>query len=357
MNFHAFKKYLKESGIPPFRTGQLFKAIYEKAVSSWNEATDIPLDLRAKLVKDFPILSIEPEQILKSEEAPVYKALFKLHDGKKIESVLMNSFKDSWSVCVSTQAGCPIGCMFCATGKAGFHRNLKQEEITDQVLFWLQYIKKHKLADRISGVVFMGMGEPFLNWAAVKGAVEELSDQQYFGIGRRHLSISTAGHADGIYRMAKELPQVNLALSLHSADPGLRDTLVPLNKKYPLEELKDALTDYIKKTGRKVFIEYTLIGGVNDGPKNVRLLIKWLKEFEQWKLFHVNIIECNPVEDGARHQYKPDAKAFANAITCAGINVTIRRSLGGDIAASCGQLAGKKAKIKTEKFKSDKPKP
>ncbi|MDD4004258.1 MAG: 23S rRNA (adenine(2503)-C(2))-methyltransferase RlmN [Elusimicrobiaceae bacterium] len=342
MKFEQLKKYLKEQGYPGYRTAQVREAVFERMISGWDEAGVLPEKLRRDLAKNFPILSFAAKKVLSSAEGNAHKALLVLADKVKIETVLMNTFKNNWSVCVSTQVGCPVRCSFCATGKRGFKRNLHAEEITDQVLFWNQYVVKHGIAERISSVVFMGMGEPLLNYAATVKAVRDLSDPDYLNIGHRHISVSTSGHAEKIRAFALELPQVNLAVSLHTAIDAERDELVPINRRYNLAALRDALQYYLAKTGRQLFIEYTVIGGVNDTHKHIRLLNEWIKAIPNHYLIHINLIACNPA-DGT--EPSPAARAglddFAAALTGCGLSVSVRRSLGGDIAGACGQLAGR----------------
>lgn len=342
MKFEQLKKYLKEQECPGYRVAQIKKAVFEQMISSWDEATALPAELRGKLAKDFPILSFTAKKVLASADGSAYKALLVLHDKLKVETVLMNTFKNNWSVCVSTQVGCPVRCSFCATGKRGFKRNLHAEEITDQVLFWNQYAVKNKIADRVSSVVFMGMGEPLINYAATLKAVQDLSSPEYLNIGQRHISVSTSGVADKIRQFALDLPQVNLAVSLHTADDAERDEMVPINRKFNLAALRDALEYYLAKTGRQLFIEYTVLPGKNDTARHIRLFNEWIKSIPDHYLIHVNLIACNPA-DGS----EPDAAAraglddFSAALTACGIGVSVRKSLGADIAGACGQLAGK----------------
>ncbi len=342
MKFEQIKKYLKEQGYPGYRTAQAHKAVFEQMISDWEEAAVLPAPLRKELGEKFPLLSFKVKKVLASAAGDAYKALIQMSDGVKVETVLMNTFKQNWSVCVSTQAGCPVRCSFCATGRRGFKRNLHAEEITDQVLFWNQYAVKYGIAPRVASVVFMGMGEPLLNYAATVKAVNDLSNPDHLNIGQRHISVSTSGHAEKIREFALDLPQANLAVSLHTAIDAERDDLVPINRKYNLQSLHDALEYYLLKTKRQLFIEYTIIDGVNDSHKHIRLLNEWIKSIKNSYLIHVNLIACNPVDGSA-----PSAGAqaglqdFSAALTGCGINVSVRRSLGGDIAGACGQLAGK----------------
>ncbi|MCL2888009.1 MAG: 23S rRNA (adenine(2503)-C(2))-methyltransferase RlmN [Elusimicrobia bacterium] len=338
MNFDSVKQFIKDSNLPAYRAAQVKDAVYKNAVSAWDEATTLPADLKEKLKKNFPLLTFTLNKIQHSKKDRAAKALLKLEDGLKIETVLMN-MGGSWTVCVSTQIGCAVGCSFCFTGRMKFKRDLTWEEISDQVLFWLQYVKKENLAERISNVVFMGMGEPLLNYVSTVKAVKEISNPDRLAVGMRHISISTSGVADKFHNLAVDLPQVNLALSLHSADDEERNKIVPLNRKFNLETLQKALTEYIAMTGRQVFIEYTVVDGVNDRPEHIRRLGKWISGIKDNYLVHVNLIACNK----ARGEVTPEktVKLFAKGLQGMNISVSIRKSLGNDISAACGQLAAK----------------
>ena len=338
MKFLKVKQFVQKNNLPGYRISQIKDLIYKKGISSWKDAVNLPLDLRKKLESDVSILSFKPEKIRVSKDKKSAKALLTLKDGSKIETVLLNPLKNQWSVCVSTQVGCPIKCFFCATGAMGFKRNLSAEEISDQVLFWFQYVNKHKIAPRLSSVVFMGMGEPFLNYREVVMAVNDLSNLDFLGIGHRNISISTCGIIDGIRKLAKDLPQVNLAVSLHCADDARRNKIVPINVTHNLTKLAKELAKYLQKTKRRVFIEYTLISGVNDNFKDARDLAKWINAIPSNYLLHVNLISCNEFKK-SKHEVSPaKVKAFADIIKEKRITVTIRRSLGSSISAGCGQL-------------------
>ena len=340
MIFDNIKNFIKENDLPLYRIAQVREAVYHKGVSSWEEAVNLPADLREKLKKNFKILSFDVITVQSSKLDLVFKALLRLNDGNRIETVLMKPGK-TWSVCVSSQAGCPLGCAFCATGKMGFKRHLTDEEISDQVLFWYQFLRKYNLGERVSNIVFMGMGEPLLNYVNVVKAIETLSCADYLNIGQRHISVSTSGIADKFFNLAQDLPQVNLALSLHNADDEERTRLMPVNRKYNLETVKEKLEEYIARTGREVFIEYTVIEGENNSPAHVRKLGKWINSIKDNYLLHVNLIACNPAVGKAVATDESTVKKFASALKAMNINVSIRKSLGSDISAACGQLAAK----------------
>ncbi|MCQ2410016.1 MAG: 23S rRNA (adenine(2503)-C(2))-methyltransferase RlmN [Elusimicrobiaceae bacterium] len=339
MNFEKLKQYIKDSGLPNFRIAQVREAVFKRGVSSWEEASNLPADLRAKLDKEFPILSFRVTQVVCSRRDRVAKALLTLHDGLQIETVLLKP-QDTWSVCVSSQVGCALRCAFCSTGKMGFKRDLTQEEITDQVLMWYQYLHKEKLGERISSVVFMGMGEPLLNYLNVVKAAQDLSNPDYLNIGARHISVSTSGIADKLHKLAVDLPQANLAVSLHNADNDERSKLMPVNRRYDLDELKKALEEYIAMTGRQVLLEYSVLENVNSRPEHIRKLADWIYSIKDNYLLHVNLIACN-LGRGEKTDERV-VKNFAAGLKAMGIGVTIRKSMGNDILAACGQLASQR---------------
>lgn len=339
MNFETVKEYIKQAGLPNFRIKQVQEALFKKGISSWQEATNLPADLRAKLEQDCPILSFTPTEVVVSRQDKVAKALLTLRDGLCIETVLLKP-QDSWSVCVSSQVGCVLRCSFCSTGKMGFKRDLAPEEITDQVLFWFQYLHKEKLGQRIASVVFMGMGEPLLNYLNVIKAARELSSENHLNIGARHISISTSGIADKLHKLAVDLPQANLAVSLHNADNKERSKMMPVNRKFDLDDLKKAVEEYIAMTGRQVFLEYSVLENVNSRPEHIRKLADWIYSIKDNYLLHVNLIACNLGR--AEKTDERIVKDFAAGLKGMGIGVTIRKSMGNDILAACGQLAAQK---------------
>lgn len=338
MNFEYVKQFIKDAGLPNYRIMQVKDAVYKNGISSWQQATALPAALREELEEKRPILSFTVQKMVFSKEDRVAKALLKLKDGLLIETVLLQPH-EGWSVCVSTQVGCAMRCSFCSTGKMGFKRDLTDEEIADQVLMWFQYIKKEKIGERISHVVFMGMGEPLVNYLNVVKAIQNLTNPDFLNIGARHISISTSGIADKLHKLATDLPQVNLAISLHNADNDERTKLMPVNRRYDLDELRLALDEYLALTGRQVFLEYAVIDGVNNRPEHIRKLGKWIRDSKFSYLLHVNLIACN-LGRGAKTEDRV-VKEMAEALKAMGIGVTIRKSMGNDISAACGQLASK----------------
>lgn len=309
------------------------KALFVDLISDWNGITTLPKSLREKL-SQVSSLNIRGE-IFESSRKDTFKALFTLKDGEKIEAVLMRHRDKRNTVCVSSQVGCSLGCKFCATGGAGFERNLDWEEIVEQVLFFARILKTE--GKKVSNVVFMGMGEPFLNYENVWGAIRFLNSKDTFNLGARRISISTIGITEGIRKMAREGLEVNLAVSLHAPTDELREKIIPINKKYKIQQVLEAVDYYIDKTNRKVMFEYLLIKDFNDSEEEARKLARLMKQ----KLYLVNLIPCNFVGEFKA----PEAgriKRFRNILGKEGVQVTQRVSQGRDIAGACGQLAGKK---------------
>ena len=293
MDINNLHKILE--GEPKFRLKQIQEALYKKLISNWNEATFLPLDLREKLNKNVP-LDIKADVLVSKKEDSI-KAKITLHDGLQIESVLMRHKDGRNTVCVSSQVGCPLGCLFCATGKMGFKRNLTADEIIEQVVFFDRYLSTLG-GQKVTNVTFMGMGEPFLNYDNVLDAVKILNSKDFLNIGARSISISTAGIVEGIEKLSNEGLQLNLAISLHAPNDKLRSSLMPIDKRYPLENVLKAVDEYIKKTKRKVMFEYVLINGINDSDECAKELAKIMSarggSASGGKLYFVNLILYNP---------------------------------------------------------------
>lgn len=335
MDLRKIEKILERE--PSFRLKQIKKAIFQNLIDNWDEITNLPQDLRKKLSDQCPINELKEEKTLASKDNQTIKVLFRLKDGSKIETVLMKHRDGRKTVCVSTQVGCSIGCKFCATGQAGFKRNLSSSEIIEQILFFAGLLKKTK--EKISNAVFMGMGEPFLNYDNVLEAIKILNDKEGFNLGARRISVSTVGIIEGIKKFAGEKLQVNLSISLHAPNNELRTELMPINNTYPIEKVLAAVDDYIEKTKRKVMFEYLMIDGVNDSPAQADELANLLKK----PLYFINLISFNSV---GHSEFKPSAsrkiKDFKEILERAGITATQRYRFGKEIKAACGQLTGEK---------------
>ena len=328
MDLTHLKEILEKE--PPYRKKQANQALFRDLIENWSEATTLPLALRNKLNEKCPI-GIRAKTFVSKDER-VAKALITLNDSLKIETVLMRHKDGRNTVCVSSQVGCPLNCSFCATGRIGFKRNLSSFEIIEQVLFFARYLKKQ--GAKISNIVFMGMGEPFLNYKNVIEAIKILNDEERFNLGARHFSISTVGITEGIEKLSKERLQINLAISLHAPDNKLRTKLMPINKKYPLEDIFRAVDHYVKETKRRVMFEYIMIRGVNDSDECAQKLAKLMKR----PLCFLNLISYNPT--GVFQPSSPQRiKKFKEILEKAGIPVTQRYRFGREIEAACGQLA------------------
>jgi 23S rRNA (adenine2503-C2)-methyltransferase len=334
-------------GERPYRTGQLLQWIYKKSAASFEEMTDLPLNFRQKLITETVLFTLKPLEERISSDQHTRKILFQLEDGKTIESTLMfyensRSGRERRTVCISTQVGCPIGCYFCATGQQGFERNLDPGEIIEQVLFFIRFIKKevptedHELSRKaITNVVFMGMGEPLANYENVRQAIIMLNSKHGLELGARQITLSTAGLVPQIRRLMAEPLHLELAISLHAANNHLRDRLMPINKKYPLEQLIPACREYFEKTGRRPTFEYALFQGINDSRESARELAGLLHGMN----CSVNIIVGNPTAcQEFRSSTLQQAIEFQKELFSGGIFNTIRVSKGTDIDAGCGQL-------------------
>jgi len=329
MNIDKFFEFLETQ--KPFRQKQLKKIVFVDLLEDWDKATVLPLELREKLNQEIPLTI---DALYSQAENGGGKALIKLADNLSVETVLINHNSGRLTVCVSCQVGCPMNCAFCATGKLGLKRSLTAGEIVEQFLFFARLAKK-EFGVTPTNIVFMGMGEPFLNYENVWQAVECFNDQNGFNIGARKISISTSGVVSGIDRLAKEDKQVNLAISLHAPNDTLRSKLMPINQSQPLEKLIPAIDKYIKKTGRRVMFEYLMLKGINDSPKHALELAQLLKG----KLCFVNLLLYNDTGVFQPSDNKTAAK-FKEILMNHGLQVIERYRFGRDISAACGQLAG-----------------
>ena len=320
-------------GEPSFRAKQIWQAVYRDLAPSPEEITTLPKPLRERLKAELTFGSLTPMADAKSLDGQTRKLLFRLPDGKSIEAVLMG-YRRRRTTCISTQAGCAMGCVFCATGQMGFKRHLSAGEIVEQVMWFARELKGGD--DRLTNIVVMGMGEPFHNYEATMAAVDLLNDPEGFNFGARRITISTVGLVPMIERFAAERRQVNLAVSLHAATDKLRTELLPINRKYPLAVLFEAVRKYTATTKRRVTFEWALIQGKNDTPEQARALA----DLAAGLPCHVNVIPLNPTRAYAgQATTRERAAAFKVALESRGIPCTIRVRRGIDIQAGCGQLA------------------
>jgi len=330
MDLTKLKDVLKKE--PSYRFKQAEKLVFQDLIDNWSQAKTLPLELREELNKECP-LKIDIQASVSKDEKSI-KALVFLSDGLRVETVLMRHKDNRNTVCVSSQVGCPLGCSFCATGRIGFKRNLLVFEIIEQVLFFSRYLKSK--GEKVTNVVFMGMGEPFLNYDNVLEAIKILNNKEGFGLGARHFSISTVGISEGIKRLSEEKIQINLAISLHAPKDDLRSSIMPVNKKYPISKVLEAVDGYVKETKRRVMFEYVMIKDVNDSDEEAGELVKLMKG----SLYFVNLISYNPT--GVFRPSSPDRiKRFKEILERKGISVTQRYRFGSELKAACGQLAGK----------------
>ena len=343
-------------GEPRYRARQIWQAVYRDLAASPEFVTTLPKPLRQKLAEAFSFGSLTPATTLTSADRQTRKTLFRLADGSAIEAVLMHygdsdpaeaaapSVRERRTVCISTQAGCALGCVFCATGQMGFMRNLTAGEIVEQVLYHARKLKAQPgeaSADEarpLTNIVIMGMGEPFLNYENTLAAVDILNSPEGFNFGERRITVSTVGIVPGIERFTEEKRQVNLAISLHAATDKLRSQLMPINRKYPLSALIPAVRHYVETTRRRVTFEWALIQGINDMPEQAEKLGDIAAGLS---LAHVNLIPLNPSRGYAgAAATRERVAAFRAVLDARGVPCTIRARRGVEISAGCGQLAG-----------------
>jgi 23S rRNA (adenine2503-C2)-methyltransferase len=317
-------------GEPSFRADQLHHWIYVKCLRDWDLMTNLKRSFREKLQETYRIGSLEIVEKQVSQDGTT-KYLFRLADGKVVESVLMYfEERDTYAICLSTQVGCAVNCDFCATGKLGFSRNLTVGEITEQYLY-----VQGESGQEVRNIVFMGQGEPLLNYDALLQAIRLLN--QSAEVGMRHITISTSGIVPGIEKLAKEDLQLTLAISLHAPNDATREGFMPINRKWPLAELMPSLRRYVASTGKRLTVEYILLAGINDQPQHAHELGHLLQGLK----CNVNLIPYNPIDAGDGYE-RPSRNAifrFRDIVSTYGKKTTIRIERGVDIAAACGQLA------------------
>lgn len=318
---------------PAYRARQIWQGLYQNLWETPEDFTTLPSALRERLSEELSFSSLTPAQVLHSKDGETTKALFHLTDDRAVEAVLMR-YEERRTLCISTQAGCAMGCVFCATGQMGFKRNLSSGEIVQQVIYYAR--KLHAQGEQVTNIVVMGMGEPFHNYDNTLAAIDLLNHSEGLNLGARRFTISTVGLAPMIHKFAAEKRQINLAISLHAANDELRSSMLPVNRKYPLSDLIPACRDYVASTGRRITFEWALIQGVNDSPAHAAELAALVKGM----ICHVNIIPLNPTKNfSGQGSTRERAESFRAELELAGIPCTIRIRRGIDIHAGCGQLA------------------
>lgn len=339
LNYSDIQLQLQEWKQPKFRVQQIWEWLYQKHVVSFEEMTNLPATLRQQLEDAYILGRLDTVIDLTSKDGLTRKILFELPGNVRIEAVKM-TYKETEksrrrnTLCISSQAGCALGCTFCATGQGGFQRNLTSGEIVEQVLFYIRELAKKD--DRVTNIVFMGMGEPFANYDNVMSAVRKLTDPNGIGLGARRLTISTVGLAPQIERFAQENIQVNLAISLHAATDELRGKSMPVNDRYPIAELMKACRKYVLATNRRISFEWAMINRVNDTVQQATFLAEQIQDL----LCHVNLIPLNPTK-GFQHKASDPLriKAFQAILNDYGVPNSVRARKGLDINAACGQLS------------------
>ncbi|MDR1564613.1 MAG: 23S rRNA (adenine(2503)-C(2))-methyltransferase RlmN [Oscillospiraceae bacterium] len=331
MNLGELTEEFTKLGLPAYRARQVFKWLHKLNVNSFSLMSDLPAILRKNLEENYNITSLSIEKKLKSEYDSTIKYLFRLNDGEFIESVLME-YLHGYSICISTQVGCRMGCTFCATGLGGLSRNLSPAEMLAQV-----QTAAEDTGHRISNIVLMGMGEPLDNFDNVLRFLELVSCEEGLNIGMRHISLSTCGLVDKIEELIPKSPQFTLSVSLHAPNDALRLQTMPINRKWNVDTLLKTCRRYAKSTGRRISFEYAMIKGFNDSDQCAHELGRKLKGM----LCHVNLIPVNTVKNSGYNKSTAERqRQFCSVLKGYGITATIRRTLGSDINASCGQLRG-----------------
>ena len=325
--YEELENFIVELGEKKFRAAQIYKWLH-LGVTSYDEMTDISKSLREKLEKISYVSTLKTEEKFISKLDGTVKYLFSLPDGNAVESVVMR-YHHGLTICISTQVGCRMGCRFCASTIGGLYRNLTAGEILNQVIF-----AQKDLGERISNIVLMGIGEPMDNYDNVVKFLKNVNNEKGLNIGLRHITISTCGVVPGIIKLADEGLPVTLTISLHAPNDAIRDEIMPVNRSYKIAELLEACRSYIKTTGRRVTFEYAVIEGINSAVQDAKALAALLRGMQ----CHVNLIPVNPIAERSFRGRRKTAELFQKTLEELGINATVRRTLGSDIQAACGQL-------------------
>ena len=333
LDYSELASILESWGQPGYRTKQIWQGLYQNLWHEPEQFSMLPRELRLRLGEEFVFSRLSPEHVLESTDGETQKTLFRLPDQRAIETVLMR-YEHRRTLCISTQAGCAMGCVFCATGQMGFKRNLSSGEIVEQVVYYARQL--HVLDETVTNVVVMGMGEPFHNYDATLKGIDRMNHLEGMALGARRFTISTVGLVPAIRRFTAEHRQINLAVSLHSTNDEQRSALLPINKKYPVAEVIQACREYVVQTHRRITFEWALIKDINDQVEHARSLAELLRGL----LCHVNVIPLNPTRDyQGQATTRQRALAFKAELERHGIPCSIRLRRGIDIQAGCGQLA------------------
>lgn len=335
LNQNELVEFLQEKGVKPFRAKQIFEWIWKKACTNWDEMTNISLELRQTLKDHFVFHTLTPDDVQHSNDGTI-KTAFKLHDNYVVEGVLIPA-NDRMTACISSQVGCSLTCKFCATGKLKRMRNLNPDEIYDQVVT-IKRQAENKYQKNLSNIVFMGMGEPLLNYKNTLAGIDKICGDTGLGMSPKRITVSTAGIAKQIKQLADDEVKFNLALSLHAANDEKRSQIMPINDSNTLDALREALRYFHDKTGTRVTFEYIIFKDFNDELEDAQELAAFCKTLP----CKINIIEYNPIDGEEFRQAKPEkVDAFAEYLEAKNLVVNVRRSRGKDIDAACGQLANK----------------
>lgn len=326
--------FAKKHQLPAYRVSQFNKAFYQELVDNFDQLTTWPKNLREELKSQVPYMSLAVELETTSKKGDTTKILFKRDNGQLIETVIMRHQDGRNTICVSCMRGCPVNCSFCATGKLGYGGRLSAEEIVDQVLYCARLLKKDH--QKVSNIVFMGMGEPMLNLDEVQAAIAVLTDKSKFGLGNRRITISTSGYIPQFEKLVASGFRGRVAISLHAPNQTLRAALMPVARIYPLSQLMKTLDAYVRLTNKRISYEYIMIDGVNDQPKHAHQLVKLLGK----RLAHINLIPCNPITgEPYKRSSRENIHAFTHILSAYDIEHSVRVTMGDDINAACGQLA------------------
>ncbi len=335
---------LEANGHKKFRYAQIENAVYKNLITDFEKIETLPKEIRALLSENCYFMSLSVKTAVTSDDGQTTKFLIETKDNKFLEAVIMRHLSGRNTLCVSSQVGCPMACTFCATGKLGLTRNLEFSEIIEQIMIAVHHLAKED--KKLRNVVYMGMGEPFLNYENVKRSIEIACGQKKLDLSSRRITVSTCGIVPGINKIAEDFPQVSLAISLHAPTDEARSAIMPVEQTYPLDKLMAALDAYVTKTNKRIFYEYIMINGLTDRPEYAHALANLLKG----RLAHVNFIPYNPGEGSSDSPMQPTSKImikkFQDTLEAVGVPSTIRHTMGDDIDAACGQLALKEQEEK-----------